>query len=86
MPCTETFIGNALGKLESLRGLQNVRAAGGISHEERRRRLTCLAGRHLTNIVRDEQELTEVEAEALATEDRVMDLAEQAEAADARTE
>ena len=51
MPCTETIIGNDLGKLESLRGLQNVRAAGSISHEERRRRLTCLAGRHLTNIV-----------------------------------
>ena len=86
MPCTETFIGNALGKLESLRSLQNVRAAGSISHEERRRRLTCLAGRHLTNIVRDEQESAEVEAEALATEDRVIDLAEQAEAAEARTD
>ena len=69
MPCTETFIGNALGKLESLRSLQNVRAAGSISHEERRRRLTCLAGRQLTNIVRDEQQLAEVQAEALATED-----------------
>ena len=86
MPCQETIIGHPLGKLESLRGLQNVRAAGSISHEERRRRLTCLTGRQLTNIVRDEQQLAEVQAEPLATEDLVTDHAEQAEAAEMRTE